>query len=58
MRSATSRHGNVTVTVTTYVHEPGSCRISIPPAAPVRRPESKPFLHFQKGTCLSRNFFP
>ena len=57
MYSATSRHGNVTVTVTAYVHEPGSCRVSVIPVEPAKRPESKPFLYFQKNTCLSRNFF-
>ena len=56
MYSTTSRRGNVTVTVTTYVHEPGSYRISVPPE-PVRQPESKPFLYFQKNTYLSQNFF-
>lgn len=57
MYSTTSQRGNVTVTVTTYVREPGSCRVSVQPAEPVRQSESKPFLHFQKNTCLPRNFF-
>ena len=57
MHSTTSRRGNVTVTVTTYVHEPGSCRVLVQSAEPIRRPESKPFLHFQKNTCPPRNFF-
>ena len=56
MYSATSRRGNVTVTVTTYVHKPGSCRVSVSPAEPVKRPDPEPFLHFQKNTYLSRNF--
>ena len=54
MYSATSRRGNVTVTA--YAHKPGSCRVSDSPAEPVRRPDPEPFLHFQKNTCLSRNF--
>ena len=57
MYSATSRRGNVTVTVTAYVHKPGSCRVSVSPAEPAKRPDPEPVLHFQKNTCSSRNFF-
>ena len=54
MYSATSRRGNVTMTA--YVHKPGSCRISVSPAEPVKRPDPEPVLHFQKNMCSSRNF--